>query len=114
MSRRSHPGSAHFRRSRIAFASAGVPIGVSPLPEPRRIVRVVSKFGIVAVVLVCLAGAALAVVAYVSGRDSTDGQAALVVPFVIFWTAIAASVVVLLDRFIGHLRRSFAKPSKAD
>ena len=73
-----------------------------------------SKVGIGAVIVVCLGGAVLAVAEYLSGRDSADAQQALVVPFVIFWTAIAASVVVLLDRFIGHLRRSFVSPSKPE
>jgi hypothetical protein len=71
----------------------------------------ISKIGLVAMVLVGVAGAALTVIAHLSVRDSPDGQAALVVPFMIFWTAIAVSLVFLLDRFIGHLRRSVAKRS---
>ena len=94
---------------------------VSPPAERSRIVQEVSnvgqeisKIGRVAMVLVGFAGAALTVIAYLAGRDSTDAQEALVVPFMIYWTAIAVSLVFLLDRFIGHLRRSFARPSEPE
>jgi hypothetical protein len=71
----------------------------------------VSKFGKVAMVLVLIAGIVVTVIAYESGKDSTDGQEALVIPFLIFWTVMALGAIWLVDRGIRALWRNFAKPS---
>ena len=62
-------------------------------------------------VLVLIAGIVLTVIAYQTGKDSTDGQEALVIPFLIFWTIMALGAVWLVDRGIQALWRNFAKPS---
>jgi hypothetical protein len=70
----------------------------------------VSKIGKVAMALVVVAGIAVAVIAYFTGRDSTDGQEALVIPFVIFWTILALCVVWAVDQAIRAMWRNFVKP----
>ena len=52
----------------------------------------------IAVWLVALAGTVIAIAAYEVGRVSGDGQEALVLPFVVFWTVVALVVVWALDR----------------
>ena len=69
-----------------------------------------SRVAKVGVALVVVAGAVVTVIAYWTGRDSTDGQEALVIPFLIFWTAVAVGFV-WIDRAIGALRRHLAGPS---
>jgi hypothetical protein len=59
--------------------------------------------------LVIVAGATLIVVSYLTPTD--DAQDALVIPFLIFWTAIAVGIVWALDRAIRTVWRNFAKPS---
>ena len=59
----------------------------------------------IAVWLVALAGTVIAIAAYEVGRDSGDGQEALVLPFVILWTVVALVVVWALDRAYRRSRR---------
>ena len=66
----------------------------------------IAKF---AMVLAGIAGAIIAVVAYLDGRDSTDAQEALVVPFVVFWTGLALVLIWMLDGIIRAVWRYFAK-----
>lgn len=61
--------------------------------------------------LVVVAGIAVAVTAYYTGRDSTDGQEALVIPSVIFWTTLALGVVWAVVQAVRAMRRKFVNPS---
>ena len=76
-----------------------------------------TKAGKAAVVFVFVASLALIFDARSDLRDSTDGQAAFVIPFLIFWTILALGGVVLLDylartiRRARRARRDIAKPS---
>lgn len=69
-----------------------------------------SKVAKVAMALLSLTGAALIVIAYWTGRDSTDAQQALVIPFLVLWTLLAVAGVWVLDRAIRALRRRFGNP----
>jgi uncharacterized membrane protein YphA (DoxX/SURF4 family) len=69
-----------------------------------------SKVGKMATVIVLVAGAILVAIAYWTGRDSTDAQEALVIPFLIFWTLLAVAGVWTLDRVVAWVRRYFAEP----
>ncbi len=59
----------------------------------------------IALWLVAFSGTVVAIAAYEDGRDSGDGQEALVVPFVIFWTVVALAIVWGVDRAIRRSRR---------
>jgi hypothetical protein len=65
----------------------------------------VSRITVTALLLVALGGTVLGIVAYEAGRDSGDGQEALVLPFVAFWTVVALAAVWGLDRLIRNWRR---------
>jgi hypothetical protein len=55
--------------------------------------------------LVVLAGVIVGAAIYVENRDTSDGQYALVWPFLILWTLLALFVVWVLDRLFGGRRR---------
>jgi peptidoglycan/LPS O-acetylase OafA/YrhL len=55
--------------------------------------------------LVVVAGLILGVIVYIESQGSSDGQQALVWPFLIFWTGLALFVVWALDRLLGGPRR---------
>ena len=74
-------------------------------------IRSTSKPGKVAMWLVVIAGAALFAVAYLAGKGSTDGQEALVLPFVVFWT-VCALVVVWLADFSVRAVWEWVRPSR--
>lgn len=68
-----------------------------------------SRVAKVAMVAVLIAGILL--VALDQRSDSTDAQAALVTPFLIFWTILALAAIALLDVIVRAMWRHFAKPS---
>jgi hypothetical protein len=64
-----------------------------------------SWIGRIAFSLVAVGGAVLFFIARESGKDSTDGQEALVLPFVVFWTLVALGVVWFADWLIRDMRQ---------
>jgi hypothetical protein len=68
----------------------------------------VSRAGIALAALVVIAGAVLAVLAYRT-PSTGDGQEALVIPFIVFWTFIALVLVWGLDRAIRAYWRDYLK-----
>jgi hypothetical protein len=71
----------------------------------------VSWIARIAIVLIVVATFVLAVVADRSLRHRPDGQAAVVVPFIVFYGVLAILVVWILDRAIRRFAKRFVKPS---
>jgi len=67
-----------------------------------------SRAAVVVAVLVVAAGVVVAVLAYRT-PSTGDGQEALVIPFIVFWTLLAVGLIWLLDWMIravrAHIRR---------
>ncbi|HYZ76578.1 MAG TPA: hypothetical protein VE596_04325 [Gaiellaceae bacterium] len=59
----------------------------------------------VAAALIAIAVVPLEVVAYFAYRDSEDGQAGLVAPFIVVYALLAIGLVWLVDRGIRAARR---------
>jgi Kef-type K+ transport system membrane component KefB len=66
----------------------------------------VSRVGTIAILLVVLATAVLAVFAYFDLKGATDAQAGLVIPFILFWGALALVAVAFVDFVIRTLWRA--------
>jgi hypothetical protein len=68
----------------------------------------VSRAAVIVAVLVVGAGVAVTFLAYRTPTTG-DGQEALVIPFIIFWTVLAVGLVWLLDWVIRAIRREYRR-----
>jgi hypothetical protein len=64
----------------------------------------VSRPARVVAVLVAVAVVPLEIVAYFAYRNSEDGQAGLVAPFIVIYALLAIGIVWLLDRVVRAAR----------